>query len=103
MNFPNCMLCGRPLKSKKNMEIGIGSVCARKLGLHLVGKKVVSKSLFGGLSPVKKARPITRFFSLNHLTKVSRKEKTHGESLCVVNGEFYTTSEAQALGYVVGF
>ena len=99
MNFDKCMLCGKPLKSKKNMEIGIGSVCAKRLGLHLVGKKVVrQKSLFGGLSPVKKARPITRFFSLNHLTKVSRNEK-----LCVVNGVFYTATEAKALGYAVGF
>lgn len=104
MNFNSCMLCGKPLKSKKNMEIGIGSVCARKLGLHLVGKKVVrQKSLFGGLSPVKNAKPITRFFSLNHLTKVSRNEKSRGESLCVVNGEFYTATEAKALKCAVGF
>lgn len=98
MSFDKCMLCERPLKSKTNKERGIGNVCARKLGLHLVGKKVVSQSLFGGLSPVKKAKPITRFFSLNHLTKVSRNEK-----LCVVNGVFYTATEAKALKYAAGF
>ena len=98
MSFDKCMLCERPLKSKRSMERGIGNVCARRLGLHLVSEKAVRQSLFGGLSPVKNAKPITRFFSLNHLTKVSRNEK-----LCVVNGVFYTATEAKALGYAVGF
>ena len=103
MSFDKCMLCERPLKSKRSMERGIGNVCARRLGLHLVSEKAVRQSLFGGLSPVKKAGPITRFFSLNHLTKVSRNEKSRGESLCVVNGEFYTATEAKALKCAVGF
>ena len=103
MSFPNCMLCGRPLKSNKNKEIGIGSVCARKLGLHLVGKKVLGKTLFDGLRPAREVRPIKRFLSLDRIFGLTRKEKAHGESLCVLNGEFYTASEAKALKCAVGF
>lgn len=103
MSFHNCMLCGRPLTSKINKERGIGPTCAKRLGLHLVGKKVLGKSLFDGLRPARAVKPIKRFLSLDRIFGLTRKEKAHGESLCVLNGEFYTASEAKALGYVVGF
>lgn len=100
MIFTHCELCGRPLKSKRNMVFGLGSVCAKKLGLRLVGKKVVGKIFVGGLRPAKGVVRIKRFFTLQiH----PQNKKLHRERLCVVNDEFYTVSEAKKLGLAAGF
>lgn len=41
--YSNCQRCGRTLKNPDYIAIGFGKVCAAKMGIAVLSKKIVKK------------------------------------------------------------